>query len=253
MEQNLSLILDLGKSYLRLGYSGDDAPRVISESWLAYTSETAPAIIDQEMTGSPQIQTVDKYLSSDLLNDMNLGYVYESMWKSTSGSAINPRVADFFAKEMLPNRLSLESKIFPILMAEDNNVTRDERKSLLQVYLESGVTNNFMLMRQSLLAVYACGKINGAVVDSSSYTTSISTVEEGYFVQEGFAKIDFGGEHITEKLMENFGKNSTNLLPEKVRLEMGDLSLLDSSYFDLQRRNFSRTIKHALFSESCRF
>lgn len=251
MDQNLSLVLDLGRSYLRIGYSGDDAPRVVSETYLGVTSETQTEIPEWDGVGpQPTAQIIDRYLSGDSLNDFNPSYTYEPLWKNNSSSTPNPRMADFFSKEILSNRLSLDSKNFPVLMAEDNNPTKDERKALLQVFLDSGITNNFMLMRQSLLSVYACGKINGAVIDSSSYTTSISTIEEGYFVQEGYAKLNFGGEHVTQKIVEKLAKDSNNILPDKVRLEVHDLSTLDISYIDLHRRILARKIKHALFSES---
>lgn len=251
MEHSLSLVLDLGKSYLRLGYSGDDAPRITSESYLAYTSEGGSVKQDWDQTSGQQPETPkETFIFGEKMHEFNPGFTYEPLWSSFSGFSLTSRTSDVFAKEILPNRLSLESKAFPVLMSEDNNISKDERRELLQLYLDSGVTTNFLLMRQSLLSLYACGKINGAVVDSSSYTTSVSTIEEGYFVHEGYTKVNFGGETITDRIAQLFSKDKYNSLPETVRAKDRDLSVLDSSFFDFERKVLARDIKHSLLSES---
>lgn len=251
MDHNLSLVLDLGKSFLRLGYSGDDSPRIISESYLAYASESNTLKQDWDQTsGQQQSLTKEIFAFGEKLHEFNPGYIYESLWTSNSGFSLSLRASDLFSKEILPNKLSLESKVFPLLMSEDNNTTKEERRQLLQLFLDSGVTTSFLLMRQSLLSLYACGKINGAVVDSSSFTTSVSTIEEGYFVQEGFTKINFGGENITDKISQSFSKDRFNILPEALRSQNQDLSELDVSFFDYERKVLAREIKHGLLSES---
>lgn len=251
MEQSISMVLDLGKSYLRLGYSGDDAPRVVCESYLATTTEEGSMNQEwDEGSDQKQTQTIDKFIFGDKLHDYNASYVYEPLWKTETSFSPNPKLGGLFSKEILPNMLSLESKIFPLLMSEDSNTTKEERKQLLSIFLESGITNNFMLMKQSLLTMYACGKINGTVIDSSSYFTTVSTIDEGYVVQEGYSKLNYGGEHLTEIVAEQFTKDNTNVLPSTVRSANLDPSLLDSSYLDFERRVFARKIKDSLFSET---
>ena len=110
-----------------------------------------------------------------------------------------------------------------------------------------------MMMRQSLLSLYACGKINGAVIDSSSKFTSVSTIEEGYFVPEGYIKILFGGEAMTDLISEKFAKDTFNVLPDAWRDQGADLTILDDSFLEFERRNFARKIKHALISQNSRF
>ena len=147
---------------------------------------------------------------------------------------------------------SSRSKSLPLLLSEDNSVTKEDRKALLNTFLEGNVVSHLMLMRQSLLSLYACGKINGAVIDSSSLFTSVSTIEEGYFVPEGFVKIQYGGETMTEKIWERLSNDSNNILPEGLRNGDLDLATLDSTFFDFERRNFARRIKHALLRSKSR-
>lgn len=250
MEANLSLVADLGRTFARIGYSGDDKPRILSESYLAVSAETQSlnGEIDQT-TGLPPPTKV-KLITGEKLHGFNPGFTYEPLWQNGSMAA-NPRLGELFSSEILPS-LNLESKSLPLLLSEDNAVTKEDRKALLNTFLEGNVVSHLMMMRQSLLSLYACGKINGAVIDSSSLFTSVSTIEEGYFVTEGFVKIPYGGEIMTDKIYDRLPSDSKNILPETLRNEDLDLTTLDPSYFDFERRNLARRIKHALLSTKSR-
>lgn len=248
METNLSLVADFGRTFSRIGYSGDDWPRLNMESYLAYTIENQSVNGEWDQTLGQPLPTKMKILSGDKLHNFNPGFTYEPLWKDGS-LAKNPKLGDFFTSDILPS-LNLEGKPMPLLMSEHNFITKEERKSLLATFLESNIASHFLLMRQSLLSLYACGKINGAVIDSSSQFTTISTIEEGYFVPEGFVKLNFGGETITEKIAEKFSSSDTFILPESLRKENADLTLLDDSFFEFEKRSLARKIKHEMIGQS---
>lgn len=247
----MSLVADLGRTYTRLGYSGDDWPRISTESYIASSIENVSVNGEWDQnSGQPMPTTKVNIITGEKLHGYNPGFTYEPLWRDGS-LARNPLLGDLFTNDLLPS-LNLESKTLPLLISEDNAITKEERKTLLNVFLESNITSHFMMMRQSLLSLYACGKINGAVIDSSSNFTTVSTIEEGYFVPEGYSKVNYGGESITDKICEHISKENANTLPEVMRSGSQDLSVIDSSYFEYERKLFCRKIKHALLSQNSR-
>ena len=102
------------------------------------------------------------------------------------------------------------------------------------MFLEGGLTPSFMMLRQSVLSLYSCGKTSATVVSSSSYATTISTIDEGFFVQEGYKKVNFGGEHVTDRIAALFNSDYINILPDDLRGGPKDLNLLDDSFFEFE-------------------
>lgn len=250
MESTISLVADCGHTYTRIGYSGDDWPRMTTESWVAFNYEQQSVAGDVDPLSELPQTTKPKLniFSGEKLHGYNLGMTYEPLWKDSS-IAFNSKLGDLFSSYFLPS-LNLEARSMPLLMSEPNGVTKEERKALLATFLETGVASHFFCMRQSLLSLYSCGKINGAVIDSSSFLTSVSTIEEGYFVPEGYVKIQNGGEILTEKIAEMIDPRSNNILPDALKIDDIDLSSLDENYFEFERKNLARKIKHALISQT---
>lgn len=249
----LSLVLDLGNSYFRIGYSGDDTPRIDTESHYGVNTKSPQLeeIGGSLPLGNPNSQTSnERYLFSDKMHEYRPGFNYHPLLRPDS-SVPESFFPAFFQSEVLA-RLNLESKSMPVLLAENNLLPKSERVSFLQMFLEGGLTPSFFMLRKSVLSLYACGKTSGAVVDSGSYWTSVSPIEEGYFCPEAHWRVPFGGEQVTERIAKEFKGDFTNILPESVSGEGNDLNFLEESFFDFERLVFARHIKSTLLGEEGR-
>jgi actin-related protein len=243
MDHNLALVLDLGHCLFKLGYSGEDTPRITTESHFAVNAATADGkngidIADNELVGR------EKLLFGPQLHRYNVDYKYCSMLQPNSSVPCS-QFAEIFSQDVLP-MLSISSKNIPVLLSEDNMMSREERLAILQLFLEEDITSHVFLLRKSLLSLYACGKTSGAILDSGAHTTTLSTVEEGYFVPEGFSSVNFGGENITDKVVECLSDDYLNILPANLQSGDHDINRLDDSFFEFERRLFARKVKEVL-------
>jgi len=241
---NLPLVLDMGHTMFRLGYSGDDSPKIETDNYYALNtySHNSPIENAGDSASNPTQQT---FLFMDSLHRYNPNYRYLPI-KAQNSSVPDKNFGQFFTDQVL-SQLSLEPTS-PIIASESNTPSKEDRLFMLQTFLEGNLCPSLFLLRHSQMSLYSCGKTNGAILDSSSYVTSLSTIEEGYFVPEGYSQISFGGETITGKIMEYFNKDYSNTLPEHVVNSGLDLNLLDESYFQYERTLFSRKVKKALLS-----
>lgn len=247
---NLSLVLDLGQSYLRLGYSGDAEPRLETSS---YYGVSARSMILEELpdAAAPTIGeqiSRPKFVFGKEMDQVSPGFTYKPIMKGV-GEVPDKEFISVFA-EQLVSTMSIEQRSMPLLLSEDNMLKKEERYAYLQLFLETGVVPQIFLARKSLLSMYACGKTTGAVLDSGSYSTSISTFEEGFFVSEGYSSITFGGEHITEKIMEQLSDDPAQLLSQE---QLGgsrdpETVSLDPTQVEYHKRMLARKIKHTLLA-----
>lgn len=243
MDQNLALVLDLGSCLFKLGYSGEDTPRITTDSYFAVNIAAGDAKHGSDIADNELLER-NKLLFGPSLHRYNVDYKYSSMLRPQSPVPCS-QFAEIFAQDVLP-MLSINSKNMPILLSEDNMMSKEERLSILQLYLEEDITSHVFLLRKSLLSLYACGKTSGAILDSGAHLTTLSTVEEGYFVPEGYSSVGVGGEQITDKISEYFMEDYLNILPEALRSGEHDINRLDDSFFDFERRLFARRVKEVL-------
>jgi actin-related protein len=252
IQQNLSLVLDLGQSYFRLGYSGDAEPRIETNSYYGVSSQS---MIQEEIPDTIAPQSAEtqfartKFVFGREMDEVNPGFSYKKILNE-SNEVPEKEFISVFAEQLVSN-LSIEQRSMPLLLSEDNMLKKEERLGYLQLFLETGVVPQIFLARKSLLSLYACGKTTGAVLDSGSYSTSISTIEEGFFVIEGYSKIGFGGEHITERIMLKLQDDPNKLLQEEILSQMAENlpENLHESQLEYYKRILARKMKHTLLAQ----
>lgn len=244
------MIVDLGHSFFKIGYAGDSAPRIDTESCYAVCFPNSRPGEEIDPNTGKLVPTKNKFIFMEQLHNYNQNCQYKPILKPGCEYP-EKEFSEFFCEEVFGS-LNIEPKTMPVMMSEDNMLTKEDRLKYVHLMLEGNVTQSFFMLRKSVLSLYACGKLSGTILDSGSYLTSTSTIEEGYFVPEGYCKLNFGGEHITEKIMQHFEHEYASILPDSIRTDgTNDLHYLDDSVFHFERRCFSRKVKHSLLSEEC--
>lgn len=256
-QQNLSLVFDLGQSYFRLGYSGDAEPRIETNSYYGVSTTN---MIQEELPDTAAPPTAEilpartKFVFGKEMDKLNPNYAYKKIIQDSNLVPEREFISVF--AEQLVSILTVEQRTMPLLISEDNMLKREERLGYLQLFLETDVVPQIFLARKSLLSLYACGKTTGAVLDSGSYSTSLSTFEEGFFVAEGYSKIAFGGEHITEQIMEQLPNDPSQILDPEF-LSESRVEIIDQSQLEYHKRMLARKIKHTLLApdvtEGCNY
>lgn len=90
----------------------------------------------------------------------------------------------------------------PILLTETPGNSKKNREDLMQVMFEKFNVSSFYLALQQVLALYASGKTTGVVLDSGHSLTTTVPVYEGFALSHAIQKMNLGGKHLTDYLME---------------------------------------------------
>jgi actin-related protein len=98
-----------------------------------------------------------------------------------------------------------------ILLTEATCVTTADREKMTSIMFDTFGASKVFLADQSMLSLYASGRKEGTVVSSGYGVTQIMPSNDGFLVREANARIEFGGNDITQNLIK--------MLPGDVSIE----------------------------------
>lgn len=114
-----SIVVDLGSARTRIGYGGDDAPRLTPHSYL---SQSASAMSNEEES---EYRVGDKYLWSSRADNEVLSIYHR---KGQDGYQFNYDLLEPFLSHNLTNELGADLKDYSILLSEDVAAKMAENK-----------------------------------------------------------------------------------------------------------------------------
>ena len=173
----IPVIIDSGSKSCRVGFAGDDTPKVIYNcSKFAWGQNPAPIqrgrVADWESLEA---------LWSEALIDKEIGYVDS-----------------------------------PILFTEATLLTKFDREKTTQVAFESFNSTGTYLTNQAAMALYANGMTTGLVLDSGHGITHSVPVIEGSPFYSGIVSMELAGMDLTEYLQKFTGRSDyCEMLKEK--------------------------------------
>lgn len=97
----------------------------------------------------------------------------------------------------------------PVLLAEPPLTSLRQKKMLGELLLEKAGAPCIFFGTQSVLSLYAFGKTDGIILESGDGLTQVSTVLNGYRVDHGTERVNFGGSDVTDFLKTLFKKCGT--------------------------------------------
>lgn len=97
----------------------------------------------------------------------------------------------------------------PVFMTEPTMNSINQKKMLTEMLFNDFEVPLVFFGTQSVLSLYAFGKTDGIIVESGDGITQISTVLNGYKIDNGSDRINFGGSDVTDFLKVLFKKAGT--------------------------------------------
>lgn len=190
MSNKPHLIVDLGSSYVKAGFSGEEGPRAVF-----------PAIIGRPknqdiMVGSEQ---KDYYVGSEAEEKrgiLNLNYPIE-----------HGIIDDWDGLEKLldhtfTNELRVVCEEYNVLITEMPLTPKVNREKLTQILFDTFNVRGFCLVSNALCSLYAAEKSTGVVVDIGDRVTHIVPVFDGYALPHSILQINLAGRDITDYLVK---------------------------------------------------
>lgn len=229
---------------MRLGYAGDDQPRLKIPSTVAMVSESAEHtdMIQESKNPKPTAQTL---YGNDLSKD-NPNYEYLPIYNAESSIYRADLLTGAYKDYMCP-QLSMMSGSFPIVISEPNINDASYRK-MVGDFFEGSKTPKIFLFKNAALTLFSCGKSSGVVLESGASRTEVSPIEDGYVQQSTVISSLAAGNILVRDIAE--GINNDLLFSGSGFSLKENEGAYKQSFFDFQRKVEAEKIYKEIFQFS---
>ncbi|GMI47730.1 hypothetical protein TrCOL_g6595 [Triparma columacea] len=219
MDGDGALVLDVGSSSVKCGFSGEDAPRVLVPSVVASLGAR-----DQERAKVlRRLGTIEGGVKSlnlggedtEVQHVVNRGKVvdWDNMEKLLEG---------VFAVEM--DAMQSDSLSVPILVAESPNTSNEDREKLTQILFENFKVSGVAFANSAVLSLFASGRTRGMLLECGSGVSHAVPVFEGFSLPHAVLKLDAAGQDVTSYLQKNFRKQLSYQSIRDIKHELANCS-----------------------------
>lgn len=185
-----STVVDVGSSFTKAGFSGEEAPRAVFHSVVGVPKHPKTrATLFRHAT--------DIFAGDDAFKERGL--------LSTVSPVVKGHIQDFDALECLLfdtlyRRLSILPDSTPALLLEPPDHSREHREKLAEIMFESFNAPMLGLLNTSTATVYSTGRTTGVAVDSGAGKTMINAVIDGYALEGAMRSSYIAGDLLTDEL-----------------------------------------------------
>jgi len=189
------IVIDNGSQNMKVGYSGEDAPRSVFRSLLGTvpydgedtrTQEFKDFYVGNEAQEHREMLDLQHPIQGGVITDWD---AMEKLWEYT------------FNNEL---QISPEANNMPVLMTDAPLNAKGNRDHMAQIMFETFKVPGFYIATQAVLSLYASGRTRGTVVEAGADVCHSVPIFEGYALPHAILKLDMGGKDISEFLSTSF-------------------------------------------------
>lgn len=208
-----AIVLDLGSHTCKAGYAGEDAPKAVFPSVVGSIEQTGMADAvkvegDLESSDAKMNVNLDSEKSKSkrklYVGSQALGYrrdFMEVILALKDGIVADWDVVDSIWDHAFRERLLIDPKEHPILLAEPSSNSQQQRERAAELMFESHKVPALFLAKNAVLTSFASGRPTSLVVDCGGGSTTVAAVHDGYVLQKAVVSSPIGGEVLTDCLM----------------------------------------------------
>lgn len=202
-DHDTPIVIDVGSGFIQAGFSGDDYPRVVF-----------PAVV-----GRPKFQAIDggveqrEYYAGDqaIMNKESLSLSYPI----EDGVITDWDDFALLLEHVFKNQLRVDSTRHPVILTERSYNPKANRSMLAQLLFDKFDVPAMHLANSGILALYAVGKTEGIIVESSVSVTDITAFDQGFAVLGASARLNVGGRHVTKYLSSLLSQKGYSAVADK--------------------------------------
>lgn len=188
-EYNQPIVIDNGSGLIKAGFAGEQIPKCRFRSCIGrpkYERVRSDGLDGSSFIGSRcqehrGILALNYPIEHGIVNNWD---DMEKIWKY------------IYAQD----QLNSETQQHPVLLTEAPNNPFRNREKAAEIMFEHLTVPALFVSIQAVLALYACGKTTGVVLDSGDGVTHSVPVYEGYALNKCVNRIDIAGRDITRYL-----------------------------------------------------
>ncbi|CAH0038225.1 unnamed protein product [Clonostachys rhizophaga] len=156
----------------------------------------------------PGISLVDHYYGEEAEEHRPL---FDQRYPVDDGIITNFTDIEWIWDYLYEKRLKSQAKDHPLLLAEPNANSKDNREKTVTLLFEQYYVPALYLSMRGVLAIHPSGSSTGVVLDSGTASTYAVPVYEGFALRRGIQRLDIGGQHLTDHFFEGLARGGNNL------------------------------------------
>ncbi|XP_070270026.1 actin-like protein 9 [Myotis yumanensis] len=184
-----AVVIDMGTGTCKVGFAGQARP--------TYTVATIVGCQPKKPATTGQM-VLETFIGEAALVRPELTLVKPIR----NGILVDWLAAEFIWRHLLEHDLGIATQDHPLLFSDQPFSPSTNREKLVEVAFESMRCPAMYVASQSVLSVYAHGRVSGLVVDMGHGVTSTVPVFQGYHLPHATERLDLAGTHLTTFLAE---------------------------------------------------
>lgn len=174
-----AVVIDMGTSLTRIGFGGEDSPRLLYPSIVGAhpTDRNAPLECFNKAQQHRESLHCSRVLSKGLVQDWNA-------W-----TAMMQSLFDQLNLYKDPNA--------PLLISEVALAPREQREKMVEILFEQVQAQAVYFSTAPVMAMYASGRTSGMVIEMGAESCHTVPVFEGLGLFHSFLELDYGGDDLT--------------------------------------------------------
>ena len=216
------LVIDIGSSRLKIGFSNEEEPRFNIPCLLA-SAETSRAS-DSGLQADPIFPVVrGKIVNMQALMDL-IGNVFRQLVRPSTDPSLSS--ASGFVLDI------------PVFIASHPTWSQSDKLSLLTSMFSSFNPPSIAMMSGAALGLFATGKTTGLVVDLGNGVTTVTPLFEGFALPYATFSAPFGGQDVAEVMKKEVEKATGSRLDsvsvDRLKEEVTSRSADKVGFFQLE-------------------
>lgn len=197
MDEQDVIVLDNGSGFIKVGFSGEDAPRAVLPTAItlvnAEAREDEPDQQAQKKSQTYYGEEAVRHLSdrADMTQPVQRGEILMDQSKEA--------LADLW-EYTFRTQLGIEQEELPILIADPlplGQKTYPSRQWMTEIMFERLKVKSLAIFNTAVLSLFSTGRTRGLVVESGEGLTQAVPVFEGYAIPHAIFSMDVAGQDIT--------------------------------------------------------
>ena len=198
MSNNIPIIVDLGTSEIKAGFSGQEKPELCFQNYIGELKSKKNYKENQKMF----------YVSDDCnIGNLNIHYPIEhGIFKNSEDISLifNYIFTNLEMKEQ-------QIKAHPLLISEPLHNPDANIEKIAEILFEKMGVPALIFGTQPLLSLFSTSYTTGVILESGDAITQSCVSFEGYLISSSCLRYDYGGKDVTNVLKILIGKNNHNL------------------------------------------
>ncbi|MFX0090695.1 MAG: actin, cytoplasmic 2 [Candidatus Hodarchaeota archaeon] len=211
MKIRRAIVIDIGSSLMKAGFSDEDYPRWIFSTLLGY-----PRFMNI-------MDDVDHYIRNYYVGEeaQQLRGVLNLVYPVECGLVVNWDAITKIWNEYFQRYFQINPSEHPVLLTEPPLHPTRNREKMAEVFFEIFNVPAIYVSISAVLSLYASGRTTGVIVDMGESVTQVVPIYEGLPISQAISRLDIGGSDITQyfhRLLRRSGYSLSLIRDIKERL-----------------------------------